>query len=228
MTPSDEVEEIGDVILAALKENVVIETADWAVDRVARVSERLHAARGLDNRFEIVVPWIDEFTAFTAPGRHIFVSRKMFQVCDSDDMLAMIVAHEMAHHDLGHIRVFPDWLRQATHVDIKFLILALYRVVEMRIYLTEQECEADIHGLELCLTAGYDGEDCVRLFNVLEKISLDIGDVVGAYGPDDAPDPDDESWTAQIRRWLQQRKRGHLPVRERRELLLRHLRSSTD
>ncbi len=217
-------EEIGDVILAAFKENAIVESEPWAIERVERVLKRLHEARKLKNKFRVVIPWIQEPTAFTAPGRYIFVSRSLFQLCDSDDMFAMLVGHEISHHDLGHIKVFPDWFKYLTNLDMQVLTLTLYRVVEMRIYQVEQECDADRNGLELCLKAGYDGEKCVEFFNKLEKLALDMGAVESAYGAGNGEESN--SMSAKFRQWLNEMKRGYLPIRERRNLLLEYLQQS--
>jgi len=221
----DPLHRIGDMLYDAITENLVVESAPWAVERVDRVLTRLHSARGKGRQFTVVIPWINEPTAFTAPGRYIFVARSLFQIFDCDDMAAMVIAHEMSHHDLGHINVFPNWLPNITLADAKLLMFVLYRIVEMRIYGPEQECDADRNALELCLTAGYDGEACLRLFDKLEKLALDMGDVDGVFGPDEADDElsEDASWSTKMRIWLYQRKRGYLPIRDRREMLLEHL-----
>ena len=224
-TDDESPKQIGDIILSAIEENARIETEPWALERVDRVLKRLHKARGKGEQFVVVVPWIEEYTAFTAPGRHIFFARRLFQICDRDDMAAMVIAHEMSHHDLGHTKVFPDWLRNVTYLDVDILIYALYRIVETRIYGPEQECEADRSALELCVKAGYDGRKCVELFKKLEKFALDMGDITAVYGPDH-PDDDpaeDPSWGARIRQWLHERKHGYLSVRDRYEKLLAQL-----
>ena len=222
---NNKLHQLGDLIYAAIEENTIIESEPWAVERVERVLKRLHAARGKGDEFSVVIPWIEEFTAFTAPGRYIFFARRLFQLCDSDDMAAMVIAHEMSHHDLGHMDVFPDWFGDVTNLDVQVVILALYRIVETRIHGPELERDADLNALELCIKAGYDGQTCIRVFKKLEKFALDMGDIQGVYGPDD-PDgdaPDDASWSAQIRTWLYQRKRGYLSVRDRHESLLNYL-----
>ncbi len=222
---NNKLHQVGDIIYAALEENTVIESAPWAIERVDRVLKRLHAVRGKGDQFSVVIPWTEEFTAFTAPGRYIFFARRLFQLCESDDMAAMVIAHEMSHHDLGHMDVFPDWLGKVTNLDVQVLILALYRIVETRIHGPEKESDADRNALELCVQAGYNGQDCIRIFKKLEKFSLDMGDIQGVYGPDE-PDgelPEDASWSTKIRTWLYQRKRGYLSIRDRHEILLKHL-----
>lgn len=221
---SNSSDRIGDIIFSAIAENAVIETESWALERVDRVLKRLHDARGKGDQFTVVIPWIAEHTAFTAPGRYIFFARSFFQLCDCDDMAAMVIAHEMSHHDLGHTKVFPDWLGNATNVDVKILVYALYRTVETRIYGPEQECDADRNALELCVRAGYDAQRCIGLFNKLEKLALDMGDIDGVFGPDESDDElaEDASWSTKIRIWLFQRTRGYLPIRDRRAMLEKH------
>jgi hypothetical protein len=73
---------------------------------------------------------------------------------EDDETTAFVVAHEMAHHDLGHLRAFPKWLgrlAKARGVDIPFGVL---RAVEHRLYGPEWEYEADDFALQLCLKAG--------------------------------------------------------------------------
>ncbi len=44
----------------------------------------------------------DEINAFAAPGGFIFVSRGMLRLCRSEDDLAAVLAHEVAHVELQH------------------------------------------------------------------------------------------------------------------------------
>ncbi len=44
----------------------------------------------------------DEINAFAAPGGLIFVSRGMLRLCKTEDQLAGVLAHEVAHVNLGH------------------------------------------------------------------------------------------------------------------------------
>ena len=140
-------------------------------------------------------------------------------------MAAMVIAHEIAHHDLGHLDGVPGWLRLPSELD--FVLSGLYRAALMRIHGPEKECQADRYGLDLCLAAGYDGCRCIEVFDVLEKYALDRGYLEAAYGPDDSDDElaADASWRTRMRIWLYQRKRGYLPIRDRRQALSEHLES---
>ncbi len=44
----------------------------------------------------------DEINAFAAPGGLIFLSRGMLRLCQDEDDLAAVLAHEVAHVNLGH------------------------------------------------------------------------------------------------------------------------------
>ena len=44
----------------------------------------------------------DDINAFAAPGGFIFVSRGMLRLCRNEDDLAAVLAHEVAHVQLGH------------------------------------------------------------------------------------------------------------------------------
>ncbi len=52
-----------------------------------------------------------------------------------------------------------------------------------------------------------------------------MGDIEAVFGSDEFHNDisEDDSWSTKIRLWLQQRKRGYLPIRQRREMLVKHL-----
>ena len=56
----------------------VFEEAPWAIDRIRRVEARLQADRSESNRLRVEIPWMEEPTAFTAPGRYIYFSRRLY------------------------------------------------------------------------------------------------------------------------------------------------------
>jgi predicted Zn-dependent protease len=78
------------------------------VEKVTRVAQRLQADVEEEKRLRVEVPWIEAFTAFTVPGRYIYVSRRLLELCRSDESVAFLIAHEVAHHRLGHLDIFPD------------------------------------------------------------------------------------------------------------------------
>lgn len=203
-----------------LVEAYAAESESWAIDQVRRVDARLQADVPETERMETVVLWIPEATAFTFPGRHVYLSRRL-QERAPDETVAFIVAHEMAHHRLGHLDVSGALLEklpaalQAVAVDLvsarKFAVSA------------EREAEADVHALNLCLAAGYDARRCLGAFDLLEQVALDWGDREGVFGPDSAIDSalaGDPEWVVRAKEWWWERRRGYPALRERKASLL--------
>jgi len=213
-----------------MHEAVSFETEAWALDRVRRVDDRLQAGRPEAHRLLVEIPWMEEVTAFTAPGRYIYFSRSLYQLCAMDAQVALVIAHEIAHHDLGHINLFAGWApRIAKLPGAKFFAFA-FHVLEQHLYGPTMECDADRHGLDLCLEAGYNAQECLELFRILEQYALDMKDCDMVYGPEMSDDELDEnaSWKTKAEIWAWQHKRGYLPIRDRRQMMLKHLQKSRD
>lgn len=159
-----------------IEREFVVEKSGWAAERAQRVTEALQRTIVAGPRFDTLVVWMDQYQAFTMPGRTIYISRRLFELMPTDDAVAMIVAHELAHHRLGHIPEIAlpaltlHWARQLFHM--------LYAR-------QEREHQADLLGMELCVEAGYDPAACVRAFELLQQVALDYRDIDGAIGAED-------------------------------------------
>ena len=116
-------------------------------------------------RFETVVIWSDEHTAFTVPGRTIYVSRRLLERLADDDAAAFVVAHELAHHRLGHV---PKPLTAASKVPLWVLLGVLRNLIAR----PDHEREADLVAIQMCLDAGYDLERCLGAFRYLSAPPL--------------------------------------------------------
>ena len=195
------------------------------MEQVTRVAGRLQADVEEHERLIIEVLWIEESTAFTAPGRYVYVSRRLLEVCRADEAVAFLIAHELAHHRLGHLNTFPDWLVDIPGSQIPFLLQGLYRSIEARLYGPEAEVKADLLAIDLCVKAGYQAKKCLDIFDITERIALDMRDVDIVFGPDEADDELDKDapLSTKLRIWIWQRTRGYLPLRDRRHEILRHL-----
>lgn len=207
-------------------EEMHLETEGWALDRIRLISDKLQAGRGELQRLDVLIPWFSEPTAFTAPGNHIYFGRRLFELCATDEQAAFVIAHEIAHHDLGHVDLFCGVGDSLINLPGARFFAFAFHVLEARVYGPERECDADRCGLDLCLAAGFNGRRCLKLFDILEEIALHAGDEDIVYGPDLESDNElapDADWKTKAKIWLWQKQRGYLPIRDRREVLLTYL-----
>jgi predicted Zn-dependent protease len=209
----------GEWLYKEIAANVHIEQHGFMPDRVREAAERLQRDRRPDERYVAIVPWLDAFNAFTAPGKYVYFGRRLLERCPHEDAAAFVIAHEIAHHDLGHLEVFAgQFSRHATRLTAGVLIVLFFRMLQKRIYSPEWEPAVDRRAIDLCLEAGYDPGKCLYLFHILELIYLDYGDFGAVYGLD--PESDEElspeaSVVTKARIWLYQRRRGYLPIQDR-------------
>ena len=128
-------------------------------NKLAKVSE----LKGMNYYFKILN--IEEPNAFSIPGGYIYVTYDLFDYIQSDDELAGILAHEIAHVIHNHA------LRQ-TRDNTKFTLLTILAVLLTREpdvgilgklttitllnqYSREYEEEADLTAINLLVKAGY-------------------------------------------------------------------------
>lgn len=218
---------LGDWLHEEIDKAVLLERNGFFPDQVARVADRLQTNRSPDRRLTVEIPWLRLFTAFTGPGRYIYFSRRLLERCPTDETVAFVIAHEIAHHDLDHFAIFQRrFARRAMKLGPASLLVLFFRVLQHRVYSPEWETAADLRAIELCVAAGYDGAQCVRLFDVLEKWFLYHRDYDGIYGLDRGSDEElspEATLLTKARIWLYLRRRGYLPIQDRRAMVKRHL-----
>jgi len=118
--------------------------------------------------------------ALAMPGDHVLVTSGLIDLATSPDMLAGVIAHEIAHLDLRHPTqgVISNLGISATVSiilggsgagDVATLLTVLS-------YSRKMEHEADIRGLELLKTAGLRGDGMAMFFKAMEEESKKDGD----------------------------------------------------
>lgn len=220
---------IGEWVYQEFATHIVIETEGWAFDLVQQVAKRLNHQRVASEPLEPVVIWIPQVTAFIVPGCYVYVARELLERPLSEEAVALVVAHEFAHHDLGHVKLFHPALSMIKHLPGSSYTAVTLRAIERLFFSPEQELEADKYGLELCLPAEYDQHRCLELFDLLETHLLDYGDLDGVFGLED---PESVSpipyrglgrWFRQAKTWMEERIRRYPALRTRKEALLARL-----
>jgi predicted Zn-dependent protease len=163
-----------DDLRAWIEREYVIETSGWAAERVGRVTERLQADVPPERRLESLVVWLSDHGAFTLMGKTVYISRRLLERLPDDDAAAFVIAHEVAHHRLGHI---PGYLG-SSFLPGRIVLAMLGKLLCS----PQREADADRLAIELCLAAGYDLERCLAALDHLVMVALDYGDVDGVLG----------------------------------------------
>ncbi len=199
-----------------------ISRPDTLWDRARRVQDRMQAGSPPGVRKQIEIVRMREVNAFVAPGRYVYITAEFMRRLPTDDAVALVVGHELAHADLGHLF---DFRRNATWKDIPAgdIAFVLLYLAQRFVSSPENERDADAYGLDLALRAGYDGDKCLEAFAILNAHMMKIrGARSLVVGPDAARrstgDPFDE-WKARAEVWLWERMTGYPALRERRAAL---------
>lgn len=218
MTVEDPRSQFAEWLHAELVRECMVESQAWALERIGRVQQRLNECRRGKPALETTVLWIAPPLAFTLAGRHIYVSRALFERLPSDDAAAFVIAHEIAHHDLGHLDLYGRWAQWLPRNDTASYVAALLGVFEHHTYGPEREQAADDFAVDLLCEAGYDGGRGIQALSILENLVLDRGAVSAVYGPENLLDPTDPERTStayRVQRWLWTHMHGYLPLHER-------------
>jgi predicted Zn-dependent protease len=153
----------------------------------------LHAAGPAPfNGYHVMILDSPEPNAFATPGGHIFISLGLVEAAASEDMLAAVIAHEMAHIQLKHgiemirdnrlIRDLRELADRSGEIAFRnaglevrrlFFVDAVKEIVDaMTIngFSQQQEFEADSLAVSLLASAGYEPSSLMDILYVLEKI----------------------------------------------------------
>jgi predicted Zn-dependent protease len=145
----------------------------------------------LFNGYHVLILDSPEINAFATPGGHIFLTRGIIDCADSEDTLAAVIAHELAHIQLRHAAEFIE--NQKTITDLTAAanraasitardlsprdrailfgesVTETVNVLMRNGYSQAQEFEADKTALLLLSRAGYDPGALVEVLQVLQK-----------------------------------------------------------
>ena len=140
-----------------------------------RVFDRMITHSGLPPaEWHMTVYSHDDQMAFVLPGGKVFISTGMINFCHTDDEVASIFGHEMAHHVCHHnaesitrnIVYIPAFFlsRLASGMDpdlVEIAVNVAYRLPGSRV----TEREADQLGLLIMAESGYDPSACFDVWS---------------------------------------------------------------
>jgi len=218
VTDHDPRTEFADWLHEELVRECAHETESWALERIARVQGTLNEHRRGRPALETSILWITPPLAFTLAGKHVYIARSLLERLPSDDATAFVLAHEAGHHDLGHLDLYGKWGTWLPRSHATSYIAALLGIFEHHTYGPDREQAADDYGMDLAMSAGFDGQLAAQALAILENIALDRGDISGVFGPENFLDPTDpwqNSTSYHVQRWLWTHMHGYLPLHER-------------
>lgn len=140
------------------------------VDRVGR-KVSFYAQRKLPYRFHYI-PDPNLMNAFALPGGHVFVGRGMLDLMSTEDELATVLGHELAHIDLRHCaeRVQLEAHLRKLHLEEVNGLVSMPIDLFKAGYSKDQELDADRAGARLAMAASYSPEGAVSMFRMLDKV----------------------------------------------------------
>jgi len=194
-TPQDEYylgRAVAAAILARYKPYAANPELTNYLNRICRAIAINSSRPGIYKDYCVVILDSAQFNAFATPGGHILVTKALVEAAPSEDALASVIAHEMAHIVLRHGIALVDNMKFNDRMaDIAGRAAdfagknstAAGRVVEFRNsvaplidtllqngYSQAQEFAADKEAAALLAAAGYDPAALVDVLRVLQRV----------------------------------------------------------
>jgi metalloendopeptidase OMA1, mitochondrial len=180
-----------------IKEEEEISTNKMAIDQVYRVGRRIAASVGRElphADWEFVVFESEQINAFALPGGKVGVYTGLLNLVESDDELAAVVGHEIAHVTSRHSgeRVTQQMMAGAAALGAEIYmesedmdsssrgitrtLLGVGTQVGVLLPFSRlHETEADIIGLRFAAGAGYDPRAAATFWQKMKAASSDQG-----------------------------------------------------
>lgn len=170
---------LGREFVAAALQQYRVRTEFDVAGTVQDMGREIAAAAGADpETYHFLVVRNPQANAFAIPGGYIFVFDGLLRRLDSEEELAGVLAHEVAHVRHGHF--FKDQKKIAAadlaamaaillgQADEAVAAFSLAGAASLQLsYSRENEREADIGGVQYLYDAGYDPSGMTRFFAVL-------------------------------------------------------------
>jgi len=143
------------------------------------------------NGYFVMILDSNEYNAFATPGGHIFITKKMVESTSSEDMLAAVIAHELAHVMLNHginiinetkleneLSAVADWAANtaakqsaeaARAASFRDSITRNVDILMKSGYTQTQEFEADLEAVVMLARAGYDPGALKDMLRILQS-----------------------------------------------------------
>lgn len=110
--------------------------------------------------------------AFALPGGHVVVARGLLNLMQSEDELAALLGHEIAHVDRRHCveRLQYELAARKLGLSLPYEIASLPIAVFHAGYNKELELEADRVGIGFAVAEGYSADGAIHLFSRFQEM----------------------------------------------------------
>jgi len=144
------------------------------------------------NGYHVIILDSPEFNAFASSGGHIFITKGLVELAASEDMLAAVIAHELAHIILKHsieiindVRFTDDMIAAADRAagiaarnsvnagQLLYFRESISRSMDTLMkngYSQSQEFNADQEAMVILAYAGYDPAALIEVLRVLQRV----------------------------------------------------------
>ncbi len=177
MTSTDREVEVGRRIARRVEEEMTVLADEPLQQRIRTIGERIVAVcdrRELVYRFAVIED--EDVNAFSLPGGYVFINNGLIEQASSDDELAAVLAHEVAHITARHaVKRYESRLGLqivqlatiATRQAAAAQGVGVASQAAQLAYARQDELEADQLGVKYMKAAGFDAR---AMLSFLEKI----------------------------------------------------------
>jgi predicted Zn-dependent protease len=172
--------EAGRDLAAALAREVEIDSDAELGQLLGELGNRLAGrVTNKQRRFQFAALRTADPNAFALPGGFVFVTRPLVELCNRDRAeLAFILGHEMGHVIRKHAidRMLANTVVSAAvrAAPVAGFVRSQIGQVVMQLleqgYSQDQELDADVLGVRLARSAGFDGTAAVRMLTRLKQV----------------------------------------------------------
>lgn len=199
MTVKEE-KELGDKLALEIQQNVDMVNDPLITEYVDEIGRRL-VEEAHDRRFDyhFYVVKEQEPNAFAIPGGHIFVTSGLIRFVDTEDELAGVIGHEIAHSVLRHIDKAMERAKRLSLLTLAAIIAGAFLTRDakgaatlttgamamaqslMLKYTRENEAEADQKGIKYLTEAGYGSQAMVTFLKKIYRWQRAIAPDIPTY-----------------------------------------------